>query len=90
MMSPERGRAHLAIGSVRIFHTILKAGLRAAACGGRPRPERHDGHRGTGLAVHRGSFLPTSVMVACLTDELRSLTKYLSGEGPCVFREATA
>ena len=75
---------------VRSFSTNSRPALRAAASGGRPRPERHDGHRGTGLAVHPGSFLPTSVMVACLTNELRSLTKYLSGVGPCVFTEATA
>jgi len=37
---------------VRGFSPLLKASLRAAACGGRPRPARHDGHQGTGLTLH--------------------------------------
>ena len=59
-------------------------------CGRPPARQRHDGHLGN--RPHRPPRLipGPSVKVACLMDELRSSTKYLSGEGPCALREATA
>jgi hypothetical protein len=44
-------RGHPAASSQGDFLYTRKAGLRAAACGGRPARQRHDGHRGAGLTL---------------------------------------
>jgi hypothetical protein len=56
---------------VRSFSTNSRPALRAAACGGRPRPARHDGHRGS--RPHRsltwnGSVSASSTSCSSATD----------------------